>query len=89
MKGEDRANDPAPAGDFNREPNDATSDEPVGCERCGEPLVRGYRFCSQACFQEWKREDWEPPPKPMTFEEMEAEMRDVFARLATYPEETS
>ncbi len=63
---------------------DATSD-PFVCERCGDPLGIGYRFCSRTCYEEWRRED---RPKPMTFEEMQAEMEGVLARLRTYPEET-
>ena len=73
----------APSGDFNRNANDAT-DDPFVCERCGDPLGHGFRFCSRTCYEEWRRE---PKPRPMTFEEMEAEMEAVFARLRSYPEE--
>lgn len=82
MKGEDRAKDPAPAGDFNHD--EFPTDDPFVCERCGDPLGHGYRFCSRACFEEWRQEG---PLPEMTFEEMQAEMRAVFDRLASYSEE--
>lgn len=74
---------PSP-GDFNREDNDAMPEDPFVCERCGEPLGIGLRFCSRACYHEARSEG---PLPEMTFEEMQAEMEGVFERLRSYPEE--
>lgn len=85
MKDEDRAQNPAPVSDFNRTANDAMPEDPFVCERCGDPLGHGYRFCSRTCYEESRREG---PLPEMTLEEMKAEMERVFARLRTYPEDT-
>ena len=74
---------PSP-GDFNREDQPAMPEDPNVCERCGDPLGHGYRFCSRPCYEESQREG---PLPEMTFEEMRAEMEAVFARLQAYPEE--
>ncbi len=117
MKREDRATDPAPAGDFYRTPNDATSDPLVefltnysgfsveeheqvllriygpdrlpgtesrrrsnmgetaskherACAQCGEPLPWRFRFCSQACWGEWRESHPEPSLDRATLDEM-------------------
>jgi len=57
------------------------------CERCGEPLNTGTRYCSRECFNESVADGTFAPLPPMTFEEMQAEMEGVFARLRSYPEE--
>ena len=69
------------SGDFNREDNDDTS-----CVMCGRDLNKGTRFCSKDCYDEAQRDGY-TPPKPMTLEEMQAEMKGVFARLRKYDEE--
>ena len=60
-------------------------EDPFVCERCGDPLGSGYRFCSVTCMYEWRRENG-PPPRPMTLEEMRAEMAGVFERLRSLDE---
>jgi hypothetical protein len=63
-------------------------EDPFVCERCGDPLGSGFRFCSVTCMHEWRREQGDPPIQ-MTFEEMQAEMEVVFERLRARGEEDS
>jgi hypothetical protein len=124
VKREDRATDPAPAGDFHRTTNDATSDPLVefltnhsgfsveehekvllriygpdrlpgtesrrrsnmgetaskherACAQCGEPLMWRPRFCSQACWAEWR----ESHPKYVLDAATQAEMQAALDAL--------
>lgn len=127
MKRDDRAKDPATAGNFYRNTNDATSDplvsflttysrmivtaeeverqllaaygpdrlpgtesrrrgnlglspsdlEPRTCAQCGELLTWRFRFCSQACWGEWR----EAQPELLASAEMKAEMQAALDEL--------
>lgn len=79
MKCEDRAQNPAPASDFNRSSKPATSDASM-CEQCGGTLYRGYRFCSYRCYADWRRgrRIKRTAPSP---EEMQAEMHAALDQL--------
>lgn len=54
------------------------------CVMCGRDLNTGKRYCSPECNYAARREGL---PRPMTFEEMQAEMDGVFERLRNYPDE--
>lgn len=48
------------------------------CERCGEPMTWGARFCSRNCYRQWVEEH---KPAPPTAEELFAEMQTALGEL--------